>query len=823
MTHKMLNSLKRILLTAVAVAVTLTAWAKMTDQQVIDYIKRQTAMGKTEQQIGKELLAKGVTKEQIERLRDEYAGKEETVAASKKTTKKTGAGEKLEGTRESRLRTAKQPDENTISTMGNVFDIMMPDSLQFVENDTVERKKIYGHDIFTSRELTFEPNENMATPANYRLGPGDEVVIDIWGASEDQIRDYISPEGSIIISQIGPVSLNGLTIAEANSRLKQLFAKKYAGVENEETEVSINLGEIRSILVNVMGEVNVPGSYRLSPFSNVFNAIYRAGGINDVGSMRNVHIIRNGKKLIDVDLYDYIFGGKQAGSIRMQEGDVVIVPPYEQLINVEGNVKRPMYYELKDGETLTDLLKYTGGFAGNAYTEMITVNRSDNKENKIYNVESADFSSYPLKDGDIVNIGEVSDRFANRVELRGAVMRPGMYAIDSDGTSLKEVIKAAQGLATDAYLDRAILYREGPGETLEAMGVAIGDVLEGRVADIMLRPNDMLVVSSAKDIYEQGEVTINGQVLDPGDYPYAKGMSVEDLIVMAGGLKLGASTARVDVSRRIIDPTSLTPTDQTARVFTFALQNGLLIKGDPEFKLEPFDIVEVLKSPGYREQKLVNVEGEVLFEGQFALQTRNERISDIIKRCGGIIDGAYPKGARLLRKMTEEEIAARDESLKLAAQNSEDSIAVDKLVLSEVYSVGLELEKALSNPGSAYDLVLQEGDRLVIPQEISTVKISGDVMFPNVVGYQPGKKLGWYIDQAGGYGERARKSKAFVVYMNGMVARAKRNTPIEPGCQIIVPSKPKTGGTNWAQVFGYISSFSTLGTMAATIYSIFKK
>ncbi len=819
----MSNTFRRTLLAIAAAVVTLAAWAKMTDQQVIDYIKRQSAIGKTEQQIGKELLAKGVTKEQIERLRDQYAGTEETVANNKKNAPKTNTGTKLEGTRESRLRTAKTPDENTISTMGTVFDVMLPDSLQYAKSDSIPKKKIYGHDIFTTKDLSFEPNENMATPSDYRLGPGDEVVIDIWGASEDQIRDYISPEGNIIISQIGPVSLNGLTIAEANSRLKQLFAKKYAGVEDEETDISINLGEIRSILVNVMGEVNVPGSYRLSPFSNVFNAIYRAGGINEVGSLRNVHIIRNGNKLVDVDIYDYLFGGKQAGSIRMQEGDVVIVPPYEQLVNVEGNVKRPMYYELREGETLTDLLKYSGGFAGNAFTDMITVNRPTGKENEIYNVEKTDFSGYRLKDGDIVNIGEVNERFLNRVELRGSVLRPGMYALNNGTTTLKDVIKAAQGLAEDAYLDRAILYREGEGQTLAAQGVALGDILEGRAKDIILQPNDILVVSSAKEIIEQGEVTINGQVNDPGDYPYATGMSVEDLIVMAGGLRQGASTARVDVSRRIMDPTSMRPTEQTAKVFTFALSNGLLIKGDPEFELKPYDIVEIRKSPGYQEQKLVSVEGEVLFEGEYALQSRNERISDIIRRCGGIIEGAYPRGARLLRKMTEDEIAARDESLRLAAQNSEDSISVDKLVLTEVYSVGLELEKALSYPGSAYDLVLQDGDKLVIPQELSTVKISGDVMFPNVVGYQPGKKLSWYIDQAGGYGERARKSKAFVVYMNGMVARAKRNTPIEPGCQIIVPSKPKTGGTNWAQILGYVSSFSTLGTMAATIYSIFKK
>lgn len=813
----------RTALIVAAMITALTAWAKMTDQQVIDYIKRQSAVGKSEQQIGKELLAKGVTQEQVERLREKYASQEDELTSKNKKSKTTGVGEKLEGTRESRLRKATEPDEKTVGKMETVFDIMTPDSLKFELEDTVARKKIFGHDVFTNKALSFEPNENMATPADYRLGPGDEVVIDIWGASEDQIRDFISPEGSIIVSQIGPVYLNGLTIAEANSRLKQLFASKYAGVAEEDTEVSVNLGDVRSILVNVMGEVNIPGSYRLSPFSTVFNALYRAGGINEVGTLRNIEIVRNGNRLVNVDIYDYLFGGKKTGDVRLQEGDVIIVPPYAELINIEGTVKRPMYYELREGESLAKLLEYTGGFAGNAYTDMITVSRQTGKDNEIFNVSASDFNSYRLKDGDIVTVGSVTDRFLNKVELKGSVMRPGNYALGNGISTLRDVIRVAEGLADDAFTNRAILYRQGNDDTLEAIGVDLADILAGRAPDVKLRPNDMLVVSSVKEIIDQGEVTINGQVTNPGDYPYAKGTTIEDLIVIAGGLQQGASTARVDVSRRVIDPTSLKPTENVAEVFTFALKDGLMLKGDPGFVLKPYDIVEVRKSPGYQTQKLIEVEGEVLFEGEYALQKRNERISEIVRRAGGIIDGAYLRGARLMRKMTDDEKAARDESIRLATHSAEDSISIDQLALSDVYSVGIELEKALAQPGSAYDLVLKDGDKLIIPEEMSTVKISGDVMFPNVVGYQPGKKLGYYIDQAGGYGERARKSKAFVVYMNGMVARAKRNTPIEPGCQIIVPSKPKSGGTNWAQVIGYVSSFASLGTMAATIYSIFKK
>ncbi len=817
---------KRILSRSLVVAALLTAAvasAKMTDQQVIEYIKRQSAVGKTEQQIGKELLAKGVTPEQVERLRSQYEKQYDADGKEiKKNTSKTGPGEKLEGTRDSRLRQSKEPTEDDVNRMNSVFDIMNPDSLG-LRTDTVARKKIFGHDVFTNKQLSFEPNENMATPADYRLGPGDEVIIDIWGASEDQIRETISPEGSIIVSQIGPVHLNGLTIDEANDRVRQIFASKYAGVADEETDVNLTLGEVRSILVNVMGEVTIPGSYRLSPFSTVFNALYRAGGINEIGSLRDISVLRNGNRIMNVDIYDYLFGGNQSGNVRLQEGDVIIVPPYDELVNVEGSVKRPMYYELREGETLAKLLEYTGGFAGDAYTELITVSRPTGLENTIYNVDRPQFGSYRMQDGDVVKVGAVNDRFTNRVELRGAVMRPGLYAISDGTTTLRKLLEQTEGLAEDAFLDRAIIYREDDDLTLNAIGVDLGDVLSGNAPDVKLRRNDIIVVSSVRELADQGELIINGQVNNPGSYPYAEGTTVEDLIVMAGGLLQGASTARVNISRRIIDPSSMTATNRTAQVFTIALKDGLGVKGDPGFKLMPYDIVQVRQSPGYQAQRLVNVTGEVLFEGQYALERKNERLSDLIRRTGGLTDGAYIKGARLMRQMTENEIAARDEAIRLSLTNNEDSISLDQLSLTNRYSVGIDLEKALAQPGSYYDLVLCEGDSLTVPEEITTVKISGDVMFPNVVVYIPGKKLSYYIDQAGGYGERAKKSKAFIVYMNGSVTKAKRNSPIEPGCQIIVPSKPKSGGTNWAQVVGYISSFASLGTMAATIYSIFKK
>ena len=799
----MLQKSLRLLSVIIAISIGFMAMAKMSDQEIINFIKQQSLAGKTEQQIGKELLAKGITQEQIETLLIQYT-----------LDGKTGSHGNNDG--ESGLRSPN--DINIVAPedqVGNVLELVVDNNIP------KSSRQIYGKSIFTNNNLTFEPNENTATPEDYRLGPGDEVIIDIWGANEDRIRETISPEGSISVSQIGPVYLNGLTVAEANSRLKNLFSSKYSGLEDEETDINLTLGNIRSILVNVMGEARVPGSYRLSPFSTVFNAIYRAGGITDIGTLRNINVLRNGRILYDIDIYDYLFEGKQDKNIRLQENDVIIIPPYENLINLEGNVKRPMFYEIKNGESISDLIRYAGGFNGEAFGDQITVSRSNGTDNEIYNLSSDEFNAFNLKDGDIVTIGKINDRFANRVELQGAIMQPGMYSVDK-ANSLLKLLNLASGLTEDAFTDRIIIYRQNDNLTLSAIGVDLKAIMEGRQPDFTLQKNDVIFIPSTLEIFDQGELSINGLVNKPGTYPYAEGTTIEDLIVMAGGLKIGASTARVDVSRRIVDPTSLQQTNQTAEVFSFALKDGLVLTDDPDFKLMPYDIVQIRRSPGYQAQKLVQIEGEVLFEGQFALQNRNERVTDIIKRAGGIVDGAYIKGARLIRQMTAEEKMSRDESLRLIRNQIDESVDLDQLVISDTYSVGLQLDKALENPGSYYDLVLKAGDRLIIPEEISTVKIGGEVIFPNTVGYIPDKDYKYYLNQAGGFGPNAKKSKTFIIYMNGTVARASGKAKIEPGCQIIVPTKPAGSGVSWPQIIGYISSFASLGLTAAAIYNIFK-
>ena len=572
-----------------------------------------------------------------------------------------------------------------------------------------------------------------------------------------------------------------------------------------------------------MGEVSVPGTYRLSPFSNVFHALYKAGGINDIGTMRNIEVYRGGKRIASIDVYDFLFNGRQKGNVRLQEGDMIMVPPYSQLVNVVGNVKRPMLYELKSDESLAEAIEYAGGFSSDAYSDMVRVARLNGKDKELFNISAKEFDTYRLRDGDIVTIGTTLDRYANRVELRGAAMRPGMYSLGSGIKTVRDLIRNADGLAEDAYKVRALLYRESDDLTLVSQSIDLGAVLAGTVPDIPLRRNDVLVISSVKDIFERGGFTISGRVANPGTYPYAENTTIEDLILAAGGLLEGASYAKVDVSRRINDPMATTSEAQIAEIFSFSLRDGLLMGDDNNFTLKPYDVVEVRTSPNYMQQQFVTIAGEVTFAGGYALQRRNERISTLVQRAGGITPSAYIRGAHLMRRMTEDERAARDETLRLAMSSSgNDSISVSKLQVSDYYSVGIDLEKALANPGSTDDLVMRAGDRLFVPEMVSTVKISGDVMVPNTVTFKEGLKVKDYINLAGGYGNRANKGKVFVVYMNGMVQRAKRGTVVEPGCQIIVPSKPDKKGFDWAKAMTIATTLGSLGTMSAALATMFK-
>ena len=793
--------------------------ARMTDEQVVEYIKTETAAGKSSQQIGNELLAKGVTRAQIERLKNRYEDQQGSEA-------NIGTGTMTATENTLRRNSTEEAPGRLHDAAADLSASSFEDIQRGIEPE-LEERRTYGRDVFRNNALTFEPNENVATPQNYRLGPGDEVVIDIWGANEDHIRQTISPEGSIIVSQVGPIYLNGMTIKQANDHIRQAFANKYAGIggTNPDSDINVTLGQVRTIQIDIMGEVAVPGTYRLSPFSTIFHALYKAGGINDIGTMRNIHLVRNGQKMVGVDVYEYLFDGKTTGNTRLQEGDVIIVPPYEELVNISGNVKRPMYYELKNGETLKQVIDFAGGFTGDAYVDQVRVTRQAGRENELYNISASEFADYPLQDGDVVSVGTILDRFTNRVEVKGSVFRPGMFALSPELTTVRDLIAKADGLTEDAYTGRVLLYREGPDLSLEIEALDIDGILSGRLPDIELRRNDVLVISSIHDLEDRGDVTISGLVARPGDYPYADGVTIEDVILQAGGLLKGASTARVEVSRRLVDPDATEATSQMAETFMFSLVDGLIVNADEDFQLQPYDIVEIRRSPGYQVQRRVGVVGEVVFDGTYTLESKSERVSDLVKRAGGLTPEAYVRGASIMRQMTPEERRIREEAIRNANNmaNAGDSINSQSLAIPTTYQVAIDLAEALAAPGSAADLVLQTGDVLIVPEMTNTVRITGDVLFPNTVSYKEGKKLKYYIEQAGGYGQRAKKNKAFIVYLNGEVKRAKGSTPIEPGCQIVVPTKEQGQGINWQAIMTVTSMTGTLGTMAAAISNLIRK
>lgn len=788
----------------------ISSYAQMSDEAVVKYALEGKQSGKSDQQIGKELLARGVTPEQVERLKQKY---EDSQGLETSVADQSISGQQRERVQSSSERL----------TAGSL-DVVSSAATAPTAGATNPRE-VFGRNVFRSRALTFEPNENQATPENYKLGPGDEVIIDIWGENEHSLREVISPEGNIMVEQVGPVYLNGLTIKEANAKLRGVFGQIYAGVSGDSpaSEVRVTLGRLRTIQVNVMGEVETPGTYRLSSFATVFHALYRAGGVTPIGGLRDIRVMRGGREVARVDVYAYLLEGRQDDDVRLEEGDVVIVRPYELLVDVSGNVKRPMHYEMKRGETLGRLLEYAGGFTGDAYTKELRVVRETGREYRLYNVREADFGGWTLEDGDAVTVGSVLDRFANRVEVRGAVYREGMYELSDEMHTVRALIERAEGLEGDAFTGRVQLFREREDLSLELLSLDLGEIMAGTTRDVELRRNDILVVPSIHELEERGTFTIGGEVARPGVYPYAGHTGIEDLVVQAGGLLDGASTVKVDVSRRMKDPKSLEPTSELSRIYTCSLKDGLVVDGNPDFELEPYDIVEVRRSPGYRAQQRVTLEGEVVFSGGYTLIKKNERLSDLVKRAGGITDDAYVRGGRLIRRLNEEERAVRDAALRAARQNrGADSVSLEKLQTDDYYTVGIELDKALSNPGSDYDMVLREGDRLIVPEYVSTVKINGDVMYPNTTVYMKDKRVKYYIAQAGGYGARAKRNKAYIVYLNGRVARVKGNAKVEPGCEIIVPSKRERKGIGISEILGLTTSAASIGTMAASIANMTK-
>ena len=775
----------------------------MSDEDVMEYVKTGVKQGKTQKQLYQELLIKGVTKEQLLRIKEKY----EQQQSEAKTIKGNADVDTQRVNPEKRDDVASAQDDN---------------KQQAAPEGGIQ---VFGRDIFRNSDLTFEPSMNIATPTDYRLGPGDQVVIEVWGASEANITQKVTPDGYISIPDIGPVAVNGLTVQAASERIRGKLSKIYSGMKTANvdlsTNVKVSLGQIRTIQVNIMGEVARPGTYALSSFSTVFHALYKAGGISELGSLRNIKVVRGGRTVATVDVYDYIINGRSHSDIRLQEGDVILASPYDALVLIQGKIKRPMYYEMKSSESVLTLINYAGGFTNDAYSSAVTVERNNNKEKTICTVDDMNYGVFKVKDGDIVSIGAILDRYDNRVEIKGAVYRPGFYAMGNDISTVRDLIQKADGLLDDAFTNRAVLHRENPDKTLEVISVNTKGILNGTEPDILLQKNDILFIPSIYDLEAKGTLEIVGEVFSPGVFPYAANTKLEDLIIMAGGLTEAASTVRVDVTRRLNDAKSTKKTKDISKTFSFSVKDGFVVEGEPGFILEPYDQVFVRRSPGYSQKINVTINGEVEFEGNYALNVRNERLSDVIKQAGGLTEFAYLEGARLERQLTYEEYLQAKELMAMITSNNKiegnDSIVVPEV--TRTYPVGIDLVKIMKNPHSEIDPVLQDGDVVIIPQLMTTVSVSGSVRKPNTVVYNPTMKLKDYISEAGGYAERARKSGTFILYPNGHIKELGKSASAKEiigGSKIIVPQKAKS---QW-NIGTTLSTITTSVSMLAVIASL---
>ena len=850
--------MKKFILTALfCITGITTTWAQssMTDDQVMQYIIKEHSAGTSQAQIVTKLMQKGVDISQIRRIRNKYQkeindkGASATAdAAVNETDKMMRKGtntkrerttqtteEKQEMTTTQRRQPTKKKKASTVTAdkpstqyFSERKDELTEEDVDFVFDDNEESdyeeqlfngKRVFGRDIFNKDNLTFEPAMNIATPQNYVLGPGDNVKVDIYGASQASNVYTISPDGDITISGYGPVNVSGLTVSQAQARLRSTLGSRYSS-----SSIKMGLGQTRTITINVMGEVQAPGTYTLSAFASVFHALYMAGGVSEIGTLRNIKVYRNGRLVSSVDVYDYILNGKLTGNIRLADNDVIVVGPYDCMVEVTGNVKRPMYYEMKKTESVSSALKYAGGFTSDAYTKSLRVTRKNGNKMTVFNVGEFDMTSFKVSDGDIVSAETIITRYENMVEIKGAVFRPGMYQLGGDITTVGTLLKACEGVTEEAFTNRAVMHRMNTDRTLKVISVDVKGILAGTTPDISLQNEDVLFIPTKSEMQNDRTLTIHGEVMYPGVYHYADNETLEDFILQAGGLKETASTVKVDVSRRIYNSKAISTDSIIAKTYSFALKEGFVIDGEPGFILEPYDQVYVRRSPGYEEQQNVFVEGEVNFPGTYALSKRQTRLSDVIKAAGNPNHMAYIKGARLERHITDEERMRMQEVIKMTKMQGGqgDSIDVNKIDFGDRYYVGIQLDKAIENPGSDYDMILRDGDRIIVPQYINTVKISGDVLYPNTVLYKKGEKAKYYVNQAGGFGSNAKKSHTYIVHMNGTVNQMGKGDRPTPGCEIIVPTKPARDATKLTQYLAIGTSTASIATMIATIANLIK-
>ena len=802
---------KIILLLFFSVALSLGASAQstMTDEQVLSYVENSLAAGKDKKIMAKELSARGVNRQQAQRVWKMYQ-------------EKVGGAESVEKQAVEINRSHIVSTNQMNADKKDAVTSMLAEESEMISHVAEASSQVFGRDIFMNKNLDFSPSPNIATPEDYRLGPGDQVIIDVFGANQTTLSGTISPEGSINIDVLGPVYLSGMTIEEANAYLKKRLAQIYAGLKrgNVKTDIRLSLGQIRSIQVNVLGDVEVPGTYTLSSFSTVFHALYKAGGIKEPGSLRNIKVSRNGRIIATVDVYDFIQNGNTRSDVRLNEGDVILVPAYTCMVKLSGMVKRPMYFEMKEDESLKQLIEYAGGFAKGAYTNTVTVTRQTGKDYEVCDVDNFDFASFEVRDGDEVEVGELISRFENRVTIRGAVYHPGVYQVGKV-TSLRELVGKADGLLPEAFTSHVVMHRENEDLSLEALSIDLGKIMDGSEPDIVLKNNDVVYVPNSQELRDEGTLTIQGDVANPGTFQFAKNTKIEDLIIQAGGLLESASLSKIDVSRRVKEQHGLKAQQKIGEMYTFTIQEGLIVEGDPDFRLEPYDIVYVRRSPSYVQQRNVSIGGEVNFPGTYPLTMRNERLTDLVKKGGGATDFAYTKGARLTRKITDEEYIKLKEVYR-QINLSGDSLTRASVALGTEYFVGIELDKALAEPGGKYDVVLRDSDRLEIPGEVTTVRVSGAVQNPNVLTYEAGKSVKYYIEQAGGYGDGARKRKTFVLHMNGHITKARKTKAVDPGDEIVVPIKTKKDELGLQGILSIGTTSAALATTLATIANLIK-
>ena len=813
-----------LLTTALSVFASLSAMAQMSDSQIMDYIARETKVGTSQSQIVTRLMQRGVKIDQIRRLRNQYDSQIKSRGMARVADRAVSTAEssmRSNNGEAKQVTTAKQGTTGEVTTDASERHDAVERDVQATQEvaGEAEGKKVFGRDIFNQRMLSFEPNMNIATPQNYVLGPGDQVIVDIYGASQKTLQLTVSPEGTITVPDYGPIQISGMSVSAANAKIRRSLGSRYRS-----SQVKLTVGQTRTILVNVMGEVRTPGTYTLSAFATVFHALYMAGGINELGTLRNIKVFREGRLVTVVDIYEYILNGRLAGNIRLQENDVIQVGAYDCLVGITGNVKRPMFYEMRKNESVGTLIKYAGGFTGDAYKKSVRLVRQTGEKYAVYNVGEFDMNTFKVDDGDAVTIDGILNRYENMVEIKGAVFRPGMYQLGQGTTSVRSLIQQAEGVTEDAFTAHAILHRLKPDRTLQVIPVDVNGILAGTSADIPLQNEDVLFIPTQADRVAERTMTIGGEVISPGVYQFAENTTIEDLIMQAGGLTDAASMAKVDVSRRIIDPKATTTSKEIAKTYSFSLKDGFVIDGTPGFKLEPYDVVQVRRSPGFQTPRMITVSGEVMFEGDYAMVSKNQRLSDAIRMAGGVSQDAYVRGAHLERRLNKDERDRRDFLMQQLAKQAggNDSVRISQLNLSDTYSVGIHLDEALANPGSDADIQLREGDRIVVPEFNGTVTISGNVMFPNTVAYQKGKNYKWYVNQAGGFGNRAKKSATWIVYQNGTMSKVGRGVKIEPGCEIIVPTK-KSNPMGLAQWLGIGSSLTSVGAMTAAIISLLRK